>query len=109
MTSPMVIPDEELDKNRTRLADLNSLVASGHALLFVGAGLSVSAGYPRWGELLEELETLCDTCGPGFVRDVSMRDASPLDYADAIQAHIRIHKGDGRYHAFMQRRFCAAP
>lgn len=109
MTGPLVIPAAELEKNEKRIVDLHSLVSSGRSVLFAGAGLSVPAGYPRWGELLEELENLCEACGPGFVRDATMRDDAPLDYADLIQAHIRTHRGDDRYLAFMQRLFLAAP
>lgn len=46
----------KLDSNETRIAELQSLISTGRAIPFIGAGLSVPTGMPTWGKFLR------DTC-----------------------------------------------
>lgn len=46
----------KIDSNATRIAELQSLILNGHAIPFVGAGLSAPTGMPTWGKFLR------DTC-----------------------------------------------
>lgn len=51
---PPVFAADELEANKHVRASLVSLIRSGGALLFAGAGFSVPAGYPSWEGLLKE-------------------------------------------------------
>ena len=57
---PEVFTPEERDENKEQKRKLTELVASGEAVLFVGAGSSKRLGYPDWLELIQELNNLAN-------------------------------------------------
>jgi hypothetical protein len=59
--------DQQSADNEARILALVELVASGEAFAIVGAGSSVSSGYPTWGALLERLAEIARKC-PGTAR-----------------------------------------
>jgi hypothetical protein len=98
----------ERDDNERYKAELLALIASGRALLLVGAGCSVPAGYVTWHGLMRQLEALASRWGQGFVPNPNMRVDDPLRYADLIQAHIRSHTGNlDRYVSLLHDLFSA--
>ena len=105
-TKPEIFTPEERDENEERKRELIELVASGEAVLMVGAGSSVRVGYVTWDGLLEELENLADQCGRDFEKDEEKRVKKPLEYAEDIKSHIRDKTGDlGRYYALLDQLF----
>ena len=98
------IPDEnDDDENEERKRELIELVASGEALLIVGAGSSARVGYVTWKGLLKELEDLANECGVGLNQE---RKDDDLAYAEDIKSHIYNEMGDlGRYYAFLDELF----
>ena len=106
MNNPEIFTPEERDENEERKRELIDLVASGEAVLMVGAGSSVRVGYVTWDGLLEELENLADQCGRDFEKDEEKRVKKPLEYAEDIKSHIRDKTGDlGRYYALLDQLF----
>lgn len=97
---------EELQENEERKRELNDLVASGEAVLIVGAGSSKRAEYPDWPDLLEQLEQLANSCGDGFKQDEDKRKNYPLEYAEDIKSHICKKTGNlNQYYALLQELF----
>ena len=103
MNNPEIFTPEERDENEERKRELIELVASGEAVLIVGAGSSARVGYMTWEGLLEELENLANRCGAGL--DQTRKDDA-LAYAEDIKSHIRdkTHNID-RYYALLQNLF----
>ena len=58
MNDQGIFTPKELDENLKRKHELIELVASGEAVLIVGAGSSARVGYPDWPDLLKKLEEL---------------------------------------------------
>ena len=81
MNDQEIFNSEELQKNNEQKHELIKLVASREAVLIVGAGSSVRAGYVNWCGLLKELEDLAIACGNSFVKNLEMRKNNPLDHA----------------------------
>jgi hypothetical protein len=103
MNYPEIFTPEERDENEERKRELIDLVASGEAILIVGAGSSARVGYVTWGRLLEELEDLANECGAGLNQE---RKGGDLAYAEDIKSHIRDKTGGlGRYYAFLDELF----
>ena len=107
MNNPEIIPEiftpEERNENEDRKRELIELVASGEAVLIVGAGSSARVGYVTWEGLLDELENLANECGEGLER---RRRNDPLAYAEDIKSHISEEmNGLGRYYALLQNLF----
>ena len=105
MNNPEIFtPDEpDDDENEDRKRELIELVASGEALLIVGAGSSARVGYGTWDGLLEELENLANRCGPDLDQT---RKGDALAYTEDIKSHIRDKTGDlSRYYALLQNLF----
>ena len=103
MNNPEIFTPEERDENEERKRELIELVASGEAVLIVGAGSSARVGYVTWEELLEELESLANRCGAGLDQT---RKGDELEYAEDIKSHIRDKTEDlGRYYALLQNLF----
>ena len=103
MNTPEIFEPKERDENEERKRQLIELVASGEAVLIVGAGSSARVDYVTWKGLLEELEALANRCGPGL--DQTRKD-DPLKYAEDIKSHIREEmNGLGRYYALLQNLF----
>ena len=103
MNYPEIFTPEERDENEERKRELIDLVASGEALLIVGAGSSARVGYVTWKGLLKELEDLANECGAGLNQE---RKGDDLAYAEDIKSHIYNEMGDlGRYYAFLDELF----
>ena len=109
MNNPEIIPEiftpEERDENEERKRKLIELVASGKAVLLVGAGSSKRVGYPDWRGLLKKLEDLTVELGYGFKRDKEKLEKSPLKYAQEIKTHICRNSGEERYHVLLEKLF----
>lgn len=106
MNTPEVFTPEERDENTKRKRELIELIASGEAILIVGAGSSARVGYLTWEGLLEELEKLADQCGFGFETNEGKRREKPLEYAEDIKSHICDKMGNlSRYYALLDELF----
>ena len=102
MNDRELFTSEELKENEERKRELIELVASGEAVLVVGAGSSMRAGYVSLANLLEKLENLAQKFGNGFEPDTEKREDTPLAYAENIQSYIRDKTGDlDRYNALI--------
>ena len=95
MNNPEIFTPEERDENEDRKRELIELVASGEAVLIVGAGSSARLGYVTWDGLLEELENLANSCGEGLDQS---RKGNPLAYAEDIKSHIEKTDDIGKYY-----------
>ena len=103
MSNPEIFTSEEWDENEDRKRELIELVASGEAVLMVGAGSSARVGYVTWDGLLEKLENLANRCDKGLDQS---RKGDPLAYAEDIKSHICNKMGDlDKYHALLQKLF----
>ncbi len=103
MNNPEIFTPEERDENEERKRELIDLVASGEAVLMVGAGSSARVGYVTWNGLLKELENLANECGEGLEQG---HKSDPLAYVENIKSHIRKEmNGLGRYYALLQNLF----
>lgn len=106
MNNQEIFTPEERDKNEERKRELIELVASGEAILIVGAGSSARVGYVTWDGLLEKLEDLASQCDDDFEKDEEKRVSEQLEYAEDIKSHIRDKTGDiGRYYALLDQLF----
>lgn len=95
-----IFSGEELKLNENRKETLFKLVASGGAILFVGAGSSAVVGHPTWPELLIELEKLANHLGGDFKIDQDQRENNPLQYVEGIKKYIHEKTGNlDRYFA----------
>ena len=103
MNNPEIFTPEEHDENEERKRELIELVASGEAILIVGAGSSARVGYVTWEELLKELEDLANECGDGLNQE---RKSDDLAYTEDIKSHIHDKTGSlRRYHDFLYESF----
>lgn len=103
MNYPEIFTPEERDENEERKLELIELVASGEALLIVGAGSSARVGYVTWDGLMDELENLANRWGAGLDQT---RKGDALAYAEDIKSHIQNKTGDlGRYYALLRNLF----
>lgn len=66
--------------DRKAAAELGKMAQQGHLALFLGAGVSMSAGLPGWGELLKKLAERASIT----TEDFESLDDSPLDQAELI-------------------------
>ena len=106
MNNPEIFTPEERDENEERKRELIELVASGEAVLIVGAGSSARVRYLTWKRLMEELEDLANRCGPGLNQTRKDDPSAYLAYAEDIKSHIRDKTGSlGRYYALLQSLF----
>lgn len=78
--------DQQLAENEERVLRLVELISGGEAFAIVGAGSSVSAGYPTWVALLQGLADLADECSSGLPQIPP--DGDKLAYAQAIRDWI---------------------
>ncbi len=81
------IVEAKIAENCNRKQELISLISSGEAIAFVGAGLSSPIGYPPWNILLEKLCSEANNFGSFSLP--SGVDTDALEYADAIKKHFR--------------------
>lgn len=106
MNDQGIFTPEELDENLKRKHELIELVASGEAVLIVGAGSSARVGYPDWPDLLKKLEELASECGGAFYQNDQKRKNDPLGYAEDIKSYIRDKTGSlGRYQDLLYNLF----
>lgn len=99
MNNQEIFTPDERNENLKRKRELIDLVASGEAVLIVGAGSSARVGYVTWDGLMEKLEELAIQCGEGFDTDNLKRKEKPLEYAEDIKSHISDRRGSlRRYH-----------
>ena len=106
MNNPEIFTPEEQDENEERKQELIDLVASGEAVLIVGAGSSARVGYVTWDGLMQKLEDLADQLDSGFETNEGKRREKPLEYAKDIKSHILDKTGDlGRYYALLDQLF----
>ena len=106
MNNQELFTSTELKENEARKRELIELVASGEAILIVGAGSSKGVEYPDWPELLKRLEQLAKKYGDGFKQDEGKRENHPLEYAEDIKSHICKETGNlDRYYALLQELF----
>ena len=102
MNNQEIFTPEERDENEERKRELIDLVASGEAVLIVGAGSSARVGYVTWNGLLEKLEDLANRCGAGL--DQTRKDDA-LAYAKAIKSHIEKTDDIGKYYDLLDQLF----
>ena len=105
MNNPEIFTPEERDQNEERKRELIELVASGEAILIVGAGSSARVDYVTWDGLMQELEDLASQYDD-FEKDEEKRVNEQLAYAEDIKSYIRDKTGGlGRYYALLQNLF----
>ena len=106
MNDQEIFTTEEQNENTKRKDELIEIVASGEAILIVGAGSSVRVGYPDWSGLLEELENSASKHDNGFKPNEGKRANASLAYAEDIKSYI-CEQRDGlrRYHALLRNIF----
>ena len=106
MNNPEIFTLEERDENEDRKRELIELVASGEAVLMVGAGSSARIGYVTWEGLLDELENLANKCGANLDQRHKGNPSKYLAYAEDIKSHIRNKTGNlDRYHNLLYELF----
>ena len=106
MNNREIFTSEERDQNTDRKRELIELVASGEAILIVGAGSSIRVGYPDWPGLLKELEDLSNRLVDSFQPDEEKRANDPLIYAEVLKSYISGARGGlERYYALLQNLF----
>lgn len=103
MNNQEIFTPEERDENEERKRELIEFVASGEAVLIVGAGSSARVGYVTWDSLLEELENLANSFGEGLDQT---RKGDALAYAEDIKSHITDRTGNlDRYYNLLYELF----
>ena len=105
MNYPEIFTPEERDENEERKRELIDLVASGEAILIVGAGSSARVGHVTWDGLLKKLEDLAFQCGRDFEKDEEKRVRKPLEYAEDIKSHIEKTDDIGKYYDLLYELF----
>ena len=83
--------NEKLTENRVHREAVLSLISSGEAIAFVGAGLSLPLKYPSWDALLATLQAQAHQIATFNPPDHIQHDF--LQYAEAIKDHFK--KTDG--------------
>lgn len=108
MNNRAIFTSDEHRANEERKRELIKLVASAEAVLIVGAGSSMRAGYVSLDNLLEKLEDLSQGLCKGFEPNTKKREDDPIAYAEDIKSYIRETTGDlDRYNALMYDLFKA--
>lgn len=91
---------EKLIANRMHREAMIALFASGEAIGFLGAGLSIPLKYPSWDKLLGLLEEEAAKLGP-----LPALPSRPLERAAAIKAHFLKFNARNDYMAILGREF----
>ena len=102
MNNQEIFTPDERNENAERKRELIELVASGEAVLMVGAGSSARVGYVTWDGLMEELEELANRCGAGLDQT---RKGDALAYAEDIKSHIEKTDDIGKYYDLLDQLF----
>jgi SIR2-like domain len=97
------IADEVLLKNRENREAMFSLIGSGDAIAFVGAGLSVGPklNYPTWSQLLRKLSQRANEIAP-FTHPVG---EGALWYAEEIMQHFKRHDALAEFKSILCREY----
>ena len=109
MNNPEIFTPEERDENEEQKRELIELVASGEAILIVGAGSSARVRYVTWNGLMQALENLANQCGSGFEINEGKRREKPLEYAEDIKSHIEETDDIGKYYNLLYELFRPRP
>jgi len=76
--------------SRELLTQYGIVALRGNAAIFVGAGLSISAGYPAWSKLLEQLRSQAEV--PSTITDLPLMaeyiEQSIPGGRDALESHL---------------------
>lgn len=81
---------EDLHNNDLVFDELVQLVGSGEAVALIGAGSSMSAGFPSWDGLLRHLASVARSYEPTFP---ALGGESRLIYADQLRQCLDEHEG----------------
>jgi hypothetical protein len=97
--------DEVLRQNLERKQAMFSLISSGEAIAFVGAGLSSGQylNYPAWLQLLEKLAAAADEIAH-FKRERIMLE-NALSSAEAIKEHFKANNALAKFKNILCREF----
>ena len=98
MNNPEIFTPEDEERKR----ELIELVASGEAILIVGAGSSARVDYVTWDGLLEKLEDLANECGEDLDQT---RKGDALAYAEDIKSYIEKTDDIGKYYDLLYELF----
>lgn len=96
--------NEKLRQNSARREAVLSLISSGEAIAFVGAGLSSPLGYPSWSALLGKLHAQAQQIAtfdpPEHIKQ------HVLQYAEVIKEHFKKSEGGiDQYRSILGREF----
>ena len=97
------IAEQKLQENQQFRAEMLSLIASGEALGFIGAGPSAALDYPSWPKLIDILSVEARGIGTLTVDDNAKADA--LLHAEAIQHFFKDHGKLSQYKSILGREF----
>lgn len=106
-TGPAAFTPQQAAYNEAVLGDLTELIRSGEAIVLIGAGSSISAGYDSWNGLLSKLADEALRCDSSFAFDPN--PASPLVYAQRIRDIITHHRGMEHFENYLARQFSRLP
>ena len=101
------LTEQQLLENEVRVQRLADLLAGGQALALVGAGCSVSAGFPTWKQLLDKLAAVAEGLSGGFLARPVADDL--LEHAQAIRDSIVSAGGQERFDTELGRIFVRTP
>jgi hypothetical protein len=104
---PVAFTDQQIADNEARILGLVELIAGGEAFAIVGAGCSVSSGFPTWGALLDRLAAVARQCSPSFRKAASNVDR--LKYAQSIRASIVRARSQDYFDGELGKIFVRAP
>ncbi|MGB8352249.1 MAG: SIR2 family protein [Chthoniobacteraceae bacterium] len=98
------IANEKLRQNSPYRKELLSLISSGEAIAFIGAGLSSSLGYPSWPDLIATLHTQVNKISAFESSDQISQDI--LVYAQLIKEYFGTSVGGiDQYESIIGREF----
>src|SRR6266699_3663326 len=97
------IAEQKLHENRQFRAEMLSLIASGEAIGFIGAGPSAALDYPSWPKLIQMLSAEAGSLGTLTVDDDTKADT--LLHAEAIQRFFESYGKLSQYKNILGREF----
>lgn len=102
MNISRVIPDFQETDIDTTIEKLKSILQERNPVLMVGAGSSNLVDYPRWSELIDELNSLVPSLNKNDGEDL-------LEYADRIKNQLEDEGNIEKYYDFLKGRFKPNP
>lgn len=103
MNNNEIFTPEEDNANEEGKCQLIKLIASGEAIVLVGAGSSKRVGYPDWDGLLKKLVDKTNDFGFDFRLNPKRCKKSPLIYAEDIKTHICNRDSIEVYHCILDK------